>query len=541
MYNRGMTIRRRLAIGFGVMLALLVGMAATLLGSLRGLQQDTRHLADLYTYVGAAHQVESHIDHVLKEVSDLVALNEAEEFDEFAEHVTQVAEAFDRLETLGKERMTRVAVGTDAYQVEQKRKAAADALRRHYESILESSREVIAHAQQGRHAQATHLLRHAIEQEYDAQFVPTMEKLIEAEEREVQRTEAASERRQRFVQIALCCGVGASLLVGLVSALRTTRSITTRIRLLQEATVQVGQGHLETRIALGSDDEVGELARSFDRMIRSLEESTDRLECEIRQRQKAEERQAETLAQLGQVNGELTDFAYVASHDLKAPLRGIKILTEWLCTDYGDRLDDEATESLHLLQSRVARMHNLIDGILQYSRVGRIREDIIEVDLNALLPGIIDGIAPPEHVAIRIEGPLPTIECEKTRITQVFQNLLTNAVKYMDKPAGEIVVACTEDEDTWTFSVSDNGPGIESKHFEQIFKIFQTLAPRDEFESTGVGLTLVKKIVEYYGGRVWVASEVGLGSTFFFTLPKSNAQATEAAAPTAEPGCRAVV
>ena len=236
----------------------------------------------------------------------------------------------------------------------------------------------------------------------------------------------------------------------------------------------------------------------------------------------AQRKQERLLRQVAAINKELSHFAYVVSHDLKAPLRGIKMLSEWLCTDYGERLDEEAKENFRLLQSRVRRMHDLIEGILQYSRVGRIREDIVKVDLNALLPTIIDAIAPPEHITIRVDGRLPEVECETTRITQVFQNLLTNAVKYMDKPVGEVVVASTEDRDAWTFSVTDNGPGIEEKHFDKIFQIFQTLAPRDEFESTGVGLTLVKKIVEHCGGKIWLVSEVGKGTTFFFTLPKRS-------------------
>jgi light-regulated signal transduction histidine kinase (bacteriophytochrome) len=227
---------------------------------------------------------------------------------------------------------------------------------------------------------------------------------------------------------------------------------------------------------------------------------------------------------LEEKNRELMDFAHIVSHDLKAPLRGIKMLSEWLCADCGEQLDADAREKLHLLQGRAERMHDLIEGVLQYSRIGRIKEDIVTVDLNALLPTIIDTIAPPEHVTIRMDSRLPVIPCGTTRITQVFQNLLTNAVKYMDKPVGQVAVACTEDSDAWTFSVSDNGPGIEQRHFDKIFQIFQTLTPHDGFESTGIGLTLVRKIVEYYGGRVWLTSEVGKGSTFFFTLPKQGSQ-----------------
>ncbi len=241
---------------------------------------------------------------------------------------------------------------------------------------------------------------------------------------------------------------------------------------------------------------------------------------DITEKYTAEQKQTALLRRVAEINEELTHFAYVVSHDLKAPLRGIKLISEWLCADYGDKLNDDAREQLGLLQSRVGRMHNLIAGVLQYSRVGRIKEDMVPTDLNELIPGILDGIAPPEHIRIAVQPGLPVIECERTRIIQVFQNLLGNAIKFMDKPAGEVKIACAEDGEFWRFSVADNGPGIEAKYFDRIFRLFQTLAPRDEFESTGVGLAVVKKIVEMYGGRIWVESEVGKGSTFFFTTPR---------------------
>jgi len=243
---------------------------------------------------------------------------------------------------------------------------------------------------------------------------------------------------------------------------------------------------------------------------------------DVTDRYLAQRNQAALLRRVTQINEELTHFAYAVSHDLKAPLRGIKLVTEWLCADYGEKLDDEARQQFDLLTARVDRMHNLIDGILQYSRVGRIREKMVTVDLDELIAAVVDAIVPPEHIRIIIEDSLPEVECERTRITQVFQNLLSNAVKFMDKPKGEIRIGCREDGDCWRFHVTDNGPGIEERHFDRIFRIFQTLAPRDEFESTGVGLTLVKKIVEMYGGRVWVESELGHGSTFFFTLSKHH-------------------
>jgi two-component system, LuxR family, sensor kinase FixL len=243
---------------------------------------------------------------------------------------------------------------------------------------------------------------------------------------------------------------------------------------------------------------------------------------DITKRKQAEKQQTQLLQQLSEINQELKDFAHIVSHDLKAPLRAIRVLGDWLCADYADKLDDQGREYLTLLASRVDRMQGLIDGVLQYSRIGRTEQGTAPVDLGRLLPEIIENLSVPEHITIQVEPDLPTVEADVTRITQVFQNLLSNAIKYLDKPQGHIIVACVAEEGFWEFRVSDNGPGIEPKHFDRIFKLFQTLAARDTRESTGVGLTITKKIVEMYGGKIWVESEVGHGSTFFFTFPKKK-------------------
>jgi two-component system sensor kinase FixL len=250
---------------------------------------------------------------------------------------------------------------------------------------------------------------------------------------------------------------------------------------------------------------------------------------DISARKQAEAQQTRLMHELGSANEELKSFAYVVSHDLKAPLRAIGSLADWISTDYADKIDDAGKEHMRLLVSRVHRMDNLIDGILRYSRVGRVTEAIVAVDLNRLVGEVIDLLAPPANITVSVENPLPTIMAEPARIQQVFQNLLSNAIKYMDKPEGEIRIACGAEGKQWKFSVSDNGPGIEPRHFEKIFQLFQTLAPRDRVESTGVGLALVKKIVEMYGGRIWIESKVGEGSTFFFTLPNTavSARATK--------------
>jgi two-component system sensor kinase FixL len=265
-----------------------------------------------------------------------------------------------------------------------------------------------------------------------------------------------------------------------------------------------------------SDQEPAALERENQRLQEENERLLRELGEQAQERLRAQQKQAE-------IGEELAHFAFVVSHDLKAPLRGIRLISEWLCEDYGDKLGPEAKEQIALLQNRVNRVHGLVDGVLQYSRIGRIKENPVAVNLNELLPLLVETVAPPAHIRIALAPNLPTLTCEKTRIIQVFQHLLTNAVKFMDKSRGQIDVSCVEEAGHWRFAVADNGPGIDAKHFERIFRLFQTLASKEEQESAGVGLTLVKKIVELYGGKIWVESEVGRGSTFYFTFPKTVA------------------
>jgi len=231
-----------------------------------------------------------------------------------------------------------------------------------------------------------------------------------------------------------------------------------------------------------------------------------------------------TIEKLTASNRELADFAHVAAHDLKAPLRTIGCLAGIVAMDYSNKLDDEGKEQIDLISTRVDRMSKRIDKILQYSEIGRIKAAMRKVNLNTLVEEVIAEIAPPENIKIIVEGELPTIICEETRMAQVFQNLLSNSVKNMDKPQGLIKIGCVEENDFWKFSVADNGAGIEEKYYEKIFKIFQTLTLGQEDEAAGIGLSIAKKIIETYGGNIWVESEVGKVTTFFFTFPKQESE-----------------
>jgi len=229
-----------------------------------------------------------------------------------------------------------------------------------------------------------------------------------------------------------------------------------------------------------------------------------------------------SVRELSRANKQLEEFAYIAAHDLKTPLRGIGTLAYWLAMDYADKFDDVGKEQLRLLTIRAKQMSTLIDRIQQYSTLGRSDQKKQQVDLNVVLSEVISRIGHSEQIEITIENRLPALACEVKHIELIFQNLLSNAVKYMDKPEGQIKVGCAEEEHFWRLSIADNGPGIQQKYFERIFYIFKTLSPSNGYESTGIGLSIVKKLVELNNGKIWVESDVGRGSTFFFTLPKQD-------------------
>jgi light-regulated signal transduction histidine kinase (bacteriophytochrome) len=218
-------------------------------------------------------------------------------------------------------------------------------------------------------------------------------------------------------------------------------------------------------------------------------------------------------------NAELDQFAYVTSHDLKAPLRGIANLSRWIEEDLADSITPEIAGQFDLLRGRVNRMEALIDAILQYSRIDRTVAPSETVDVRALLTEVIDLLSPPTRIAISVDAEMPTLHTPRLHLFQVFQNLLSNAIKHHDKAMGAIHVGARMDGEWVEFSVQDDGPGIAPKFQERIWVIFQTLEARDKVESTGVGLALVKKIVEGQGGTVSVESEAGEGATFKFTWP----------------------
>lgn len=222
-------------------------------------------------------------------------------------------------------------------------------------------------------------------------------------------------------------------------------------------------------------------------------------------------------AELERSNEQLDQFAYVASHDLRSPLRNIENLAEWIEEDAAALLPSESREHLRLMRKRVARMNRLLTDLLEYSRVGRKESKPEPVDVRALLDDVIDMLAPPEGFRIEIDGELPIVNAPRTALRKVFQNLIDNAIKHHHRDKGCIRVTASRREGMLEFAVSDDGPGIAAAFHEKIFQIFQTLHHQNEEVSVGMGLAIVKRTVETYGGTIKVESEEGQGATFRFT------------------------
>jgi PAS domain S-box-containing protein len=246
-----------------------------------------------------------------------------------------------------------------------------------------------------------------------------------------------------------------------------------------------------------------------------------RLEEQLHQLNATLERQVEErTAELQRSNRELDQFAYVASHDLKAPLRGIQHLADFIAQDAGAQLPSSAQEHLRKLHGRIRRMETLLDDLLDYSRAGRHRHEPEPVEIAELVHTVADLLALPEGFEVSVAASVPTLMIERVPLETVLRNLIGNAIKHHDNPAHGCVRITAKLSGTFIeFAVADNGPGIDPVYHERIFDIFQTLRPRDQMEGSGMGLTIVKKHIEIRGGSIWVESAVGQGATFCFTWP----------------------
>jgi signal transduction histidine kinase len=313
------------------------------------------------------------------------------------------------------------------------------------------------------------------------------------------------------------------------------------LQLAETARMVTARGDYSLRAPAAGSDEVGLLVSAFNDMLSQIErrdaeliaakntleervrERTSQLQQELGERQRTEAELAERNEALELTNRELDDFAYIASHDLKEPLRGIHNYSRFLLEDYGSRLDDDGRDKLETLGRLSRRMETLIDSLLHYSRLGRA--DVIRdtVDVQAVVDDVLDRLAislRERHVAVRIPERLPIVQADRVRLGELYLNLVTNAMKYNDKPDPWIEFGVRDGRSAGpVLYVRDNGIGIPERHHDTVFRIFKRLHGRDQYGGgTGAGLTIVRKIVERHHGRVWIESAPGGGTTVLFTL-----------------------
>jgi PAS domain S-box-containing protein len=241
---------------------------------------------------------------------------------------------------------------------------------------------------------------------------------------------------------------------------------------------------------------------------------------DVTEQKQTEEIVARQAEQLERSNAQLEEFAYAASHDLQAPLRAIANLAEWVVEDFPGDMPEDVAAHLAKLRVQVRRMQNLTDDLLAYSRAGRVEDVVLAVDTAELIEEVTALLAPPQGLEIVTGSAMPKLATARSPLEQVFRNLVGNAIQHHDRTEGRIVVSAVDHDDEIEFSVTDDGPGIPEAEHDQIFTMFHRLASSERAESTGIGLALVKKIVEVHGGRVWLESPGERGTTFRFTWPK---------------------
>ena len=300
------------------------------------------------------------------------------------------------------------------------------------------------------------------------------------------------------------------------------------IHMLHKGSEAIGAGNLDYKVGTDAKDEIGQLSQAFDKMTEDLKKTTTsitNLNKEIAERKKAEEKQRILMEDLETINKELDDFTYIVSHDLKEPLRSIDAFSKFIEEDYKDNFDEEGRNYFMRIRANAGRMQNLIEDLLEISRIER-RENFLEnVQPEELIDEVrfrLEYAIEQKNAEIIVRDRLPRIFCDRVRLTEVFLNLISNAIKFNDKPEPRIEIGSNQRGIFYEFYVKDNGLGIEKRYFDKIFEIFQRLEKREEYEGTGAGLTIVKKIVQMHCGKIWVESKIGKGTTFYFTIPREK-------------------
>lgn len=397
-------------------------------------------------------------------------------------------------------------------------------------------KETIDLAQKGNLDEALALVKQGEGLKYTQQFEKLASEIFFDEKKNL---EILQVKNEYIIQAMLAIALIGSLLAVLsivIYTFKVVKSIDVPLDELLKGIEAVSAGQMNQRVIIYSSDEIGFVAKRFNKMADDLVflngitkqneiellSINQKLRLEIEQRGTAQRELSKIMNDLNRSNEELDNFAYSASHDLKAPLRGIRNLSTWISADVKDIASEETMENLSLLHNRVERLDALLDSLLQYSRIGRIRGTPQNINVPHLVKEISDYVAQRPGFRVIYDGDPIVIYTYKAPLQQILQNLIENSLKHHDRDNGTITVTASDRGNFIDFQIMDDGPGIPSEFHERIFQMFRTLKPRDEIEGSGMGLAIVKKSVEANGGMISVKSFYPhRGSTFIFTWQKS--------------------
>ena len=325
---------------------------------------------------------------------------------------------------------------------------------------------------------------------------------------------SANQLRDTLLMISL-----GLLIIVVVMAILIAHSVSSPIKELTKISGIIAGGNLSARARISVKDEVGELAQSFNQMTDSLVEA----KANVEQKRAKLEVQKKLLEK---ANQELDSFVYTVSHDLRAPLRGVASFASFLEEDYKYKLDEEGRDHLNEIRKGTNRMNELIEDLLKLSRISRIQNPYEDVNMNDLINSIRECIKfdiKKHKVDLRVQEKMPIVRCDRIKMGEVFLNLINNAIKFSSKYNKEhpkVEIGYVDEDEFHKFYVKDNGIGIDPKYHQQIFGIFKRLHTAHEYEGTGAGLAIVKRVMDDHGGKIWVESEPGKGAAFYFTIPK---------------------
>ncbi|MBV9580246.1 MAG: CHASE3 domain-containing protein [Chloroflexi bacterium] len=511
-------VGRKLLAGFGLVLLLLLGLSVAAFVTTHGNDEASGWVAHSLQVIALAEATEADLVDMETGYRGFLLTGQEQLLDPYTAGLASYPERLQELEALTADNPSQVqrwqTIGDLTQQWTQQITDPRIQLRRQVAEGAQPSQELVDLVSTGEgNDQFT-----AIRQVFD-QAIATEQDLLATR---LAMAEAANQR----LFATLLIGTAFALLVGLAAALLLTRDITDAVERMAAAATAVAGGDLTRRIRLDRRDEIGQAAAAFDNMA-------DRLQVTIVDLENSSAELTRKQVELERSNRELQDFASVASHDLQEPLRKVRAFGDRLSAKYGPELTDQGRDYLARMQDAAARMQALINDLLTFSRVATRAQPFVPVDLDKLVNDVASDLEvriQQSEATLDIQ-PLPTIDADPLQMRQLFQNLISNALKFQRPDSPPLVRVYVEDvdESDVRVCVQDNGIGFDEKYLDRIFTIFQRLHGRVEYEGTGVGLAVCRKIVERHAGTITARSAPGEGATFIVTLPRSQPEPLEVA------------